>query len=195
MGTFLKSDAGRECPYCGAVMTWIPLRWFGRGTFACDRCGEFPDFRPRVDPAAKSFPAQARLPLAAPPSDKRPRVLMIDDSTSERDLYALMLERDVQVLTASRGSEGLALAEAERPDAIVLDVMMPEMNGWEVCRRLKSNPDTASIPVIMLTGQEQPDLMAQAAQNGAATLLMKPCPVEKLTSVLTSAISASSARA
>jgi len=119
---------------------------------------------------------------------------MIDDSTAERDLYALMLERDLQVLTAARGPEGLALAEAERPDAIVLDVMMPEMNGWEVCRRLKSNPDTASIPVIMLTGQDDPDLMAQVARNGAATLLMKPCPVEKLTSVLTSAISPSGHR-
>src|SRR5205823_9669297 len=139
-----------------------PMRWFGRGTFACERCGEFPDLRPRASFAAAESP-QTQSPPAAMSADHRPRVLMIDDSTSERDLYALMLERDVQVLTASRGSEGLALAEAERPDAIVLDVMMPEMNGWEVCRRLKSNPDTAAIPVIMLTGQEEPDLMAQAA--------------------------------
>src|SRR5438093_13076008 len=100
-----------------------------------------------------------------------------------------MPERDVQVLTASLGSEGLAIAQTERPDAIVLDVMMPEMNGWEVCRRLKSNPATASIPVVMLTAQDEPNLMDEAARHGAATLLTKPCPVEKLTSVLTSAIS------
>jgi len=186
MGTF-KPDMGRECPYCGAPMTWIPMRWFGRGTFACAKCGEFPDLRPRgwISPDALSPPAPP--PIAA--ADTRPRVLMIDDSTAERDLYALMLERDVQVLTASRGSEGLAIAQTERPDAIVLDVMMPEMNGWEVCRRLKSNPATASIPVVMLTAQDEPNLMDEAARHGAATLLTKPCPVEKLTSVLTSAIS------
>jgi CheY-like chemotaxis protein len=184
MGTF-KPDMGRECPYCGAAMTWIPMRWFGRGTFACGRCGEFPDLRPRA-----AFAAEAASPrTTAVTSDNRPRVLMIDDSTAERDLYALMLERDVQVLTASRGSEGLAIAQAERPDVIVLDVMMPEMNGWEVCRRLKSNPATASIPVVMLTAQDGPDLVTEAERNGAATLLTKPCPVDKLTSVLTAAIS------
>jgi CheY-like chemotaxis protein len=114
---------------------------------------------------------------------------MIDDSTSERDLYALMLERDVQVLTASRGSEGIALAQTERPDAIVLDVMMPEMNGWEVCRRLKSNPATASIPIVMLTAQDEPGLAFEAERHGAASLLTKPCPVDKLTTVLSDAIS------
>jgi two-component system, sensor histidine kinase and response regulator len=188
MGTF-KPDMGRECPYCGATMTWIPMRWFGRGTFACERCGEFPDLRPRAVVAADALSHPAPPPPLAATGDTRPRVLMIDDSTAERDLYALMLERDVQVLTASRGSEGLALAQTERPDAIVLDVMMPEMNGWEVCKRLKSNPATASIPVVMLTAQDGPDLITEAARHGAATLLTKPCPVDKLTSVLASAIS------
>ena len=173
-------------------MTWIPLRWFGRGTFACDRCGEFPDLRPRADPPPHDvFPPFDVRPMVNQPPDKRPRVLMIDDSTAERDLYALMLERDVKVLTAARGSEGLALAEKERPDAIVLDLMMPEMNGWEVCRRLKSNPATASIPVIMLTAQDEPNLVAEASRHGATNLLTKPCPIEKLTSVLTVAISTS----
>ena len=186
MGIF-KPDMGRDCPYCGATMTWIPMRWFGRGTFACERCGEFPDLRPRAAILADALSRTA--PPAAAVTDTRPRVLMIDDSTAERDLYALMLEGDVQVLTASRGAEGLALAQTERPDAIVLDVMMPEMNGWEVCRRLKSNPATSSIPVVMLTAQDEPNLVDEAVRLGAATLLTKPCPVEKLTSVLTSAIS------
>ena len=173
------------------MMTWIPLRWFGRGTFACDRCGEFPDLRPRSDaPHIDAFPSPEHAPIVDP-ADARPRVLMIDDSTAERDLYALMLERDVKVLTAARGPEGLALAARERPDAIVLDVMMPEMNGWEVCRRLKSNPQTASIPVIMLTAQDEPGLDLEASRHGAATLLTKPCPVEKLTAVLTSAMASS----
>jgi len=189
MGVF-RPEAARECPYCRAKMTWIPMRWFGRGTFACERCGEFPDLRPRASFAAAEAPLTPS-PAAAMSADHRPRVLMIDDSTSERDLYALMLERDVQVLTASRGSEGIALAQIERPDAIVLDVMMPEMNGWEVCRRLKSDPLTASIPVVMLTAQDEPGLAFEAERHGATTLLTKPCRVETLTSVLTNAISGS----
>ena len=189
MGTPSTADPNRTCPYCGAALTWIPLRWFGRGTFACDRCGEFPDLRPRSQlPNPDGFPMTHHI-LPDPATDTRPRVLMIDDSTAERDLYALMLERDLRVLTAARGPEGLELAEKERPDAIVLDVMMPEMNGFEVCRRLKSNPATASIPVIMLTARDEPSLIAEASRHGAASLLVKPCPAEKLTSVLSSAIS------
>ena len=192
MGKDSRSDTLPTCPYCGAAMTWIPLRWFGRGTFACDRCGEFPDLRPRAQVAADPRPPATEAATINTVADRRPRVLMIDDSTAERDLYAFMLEGYLRVLTAARGAEGLELAEKERPDAIVLDVMMPEMNGWEVCRRLKSNPRTASIPVIMLTGQDEPTLVEEASRNGATRLLRKPCPVEKLASVLTMAISTSS---
>jgi CheY-like chemotaxis protein len=167
------------------------LRWFGRGTFACARCGEFPDFRPKHQLSDNQPTPPASLPIAEPSpdtsaeeTDPRPRVLMIDDSSAERDLYALMLEQEVRVLTAARGDDGLALAERERVDAIVLDVMMPGMSGWEVCDRLKSNPRTASIPVIMLTGQDGPHLKAEAVRHGAATLLTKPCSLERLRTAL-----------
>jgi CheY-like chemotaxis protein len=191
MSVHVRPDGVRACPYCGAMMLWIPLRWFGRGTFVCRRCGEFPDLRlPAETLADVSAPAEYPPPVPRG-ADERPRVLMIDDSITERDLYALLLERDVRILTAARGPEGLALAEKEQPDAIVLDVMMPEMNGWEVCRRLKSNPHTSGIPVIILTGQDDPNLSREATRLGAATLLYKPCPIERLASVLTGAIAAS----
>jgi two-component system cell cycle response regulator len=99
-----------------------------------------------------------------------------------------MLEGDMTVLTASRGTEGLVRASADRPDAIVLDIMMPGMDGWEVCRRLKADPATADIPVIMLTAQDAPTLMSEASRYGATALLTKPCPFEKLTLTITSAI-------
>src|SRR5437660_1276049 len=146
---------------------------------------------PRARAAAAARPPGPPSATINTVADRRPRVLMIDDSTAERDLYAFMLEGYLRVLTAGRGAEGLELAEKERPDAIVLDVLMPEMNGWEVCRRLKSNPRTAAIPVIMLTGQDEPALVEEASRNGATRLLRKPCPVEKLASVLTMAISTS----
>jgi CheY-like chemotaxis protein len=183
----------RCCPYCGAALKWIPMRWFGRGTFECDRCGEFPDFSSGIGAGYAARTPFLRLSSPAPTPNAlvdgtRPRVLMIDDSNAERDLYALMLEGYMTVLTATRGTEGLQRASAEHPDVIVLDVMMPGMDGWEVCRRLKSDPGTAAIPVIMLTAQDEPTLTAQASQHGAAALLIKPCPVEKLTAAIASAI-------
>ena len=192
----MAHEAGGLCPYCGRQLRWIPMRWFGRGTFECERCGEFPDFGPSAHAGAHLDRAPARSVHDTPPAFaipraadlSRPRVLMIDDSNEERDLYALMLEGDMTVLTASRGAEGLARASSDLPDAIVLDVMMPGMDGWEVCRRLKANPDTAEIPIIMLTAQDEPTLADEASRNGATALLTKPCPIEKLTHVITTAI-------
>jgi CheY-like chemotaxis protein len=184
----------RRCPYCGDPLKWIPNRWFSRGMFACERCGEFPDLRTAdsIDatvPPSNHAPDHPRTPVPFDADDdSRPRVLMIDDSREQRDLYALMLEHEMKVVTASRGSEGLAIASRTRPDAIVLDVMMPGMDGWEVCRQLKADPRTAEIPVIMLTAQDEPTLAAEASQNGAAMLLTKPCPIEKLTLAINTAI-------
>lgn len=110
----------------------------------------------------------------------RPNVLLIDDCIEQRDLYELALERDFKILTATRGAEGAALAARERPDAIVLDVMMPGIDGWETCSQIKGNVATADIPVIMLTGTEDCDLSLHAVEVGASALLRKPCPVDRL---------------
>ena len=169
------------------------MRWFGRGTFECDRCGEFPDFSSGVGAGYAARTPAHRVWSPVPTADAlvdgtRPRVLMIDDSNAERDLYALMLEGYMTVLTAARGTEGLKRASAEHPDVIVLDVMMPGMDGWEVCRRLKSDPGTSAIPVIMLTAQDEPALGVEASRHGATALLTKPCSVEKLTAAIASAM-------
>jgi two-component system cell cycle response regulator len=105
---------------------------------------------------------------------------LVDDSAEQRDLYALMLEPTATVITASRGEDALAIAGAEPLNAIVLDVLMPGMDGWEVCRRLKASPVTRQIPVIMLTALDGVDVTATAHRAGAVTVLMKPCPVERL---------------
>jgi CheY-like chemotaxis protein len=84
------------------------------------------------------------------------------------------------VITASRGEQAVALACADAPDAIVLDVMMPGMDGWEVCRQLKANSLTRDIPVIMLTSADGVDVPARARAAGAVAVLMKPCPSERL---------------
>ena len=80
------------------------------------------------------------------------KILVVDDEQSISDLIATSLRFvgfDVQ--TAANGSEALTVAEEFRPDALVLDVMMPGMDGFEVCRRIKQQPETRDIPVIFVT--------------------------------------------
>jgi len=108
------------------------------------------------------------------------RLLLVDDYAPERDLYEIALEQQFQILTASNGPEGIAMAIAERPHVIVLDVLMPGMDGWETCTKIKSHPATADIPVILLTGSDQHNLSQQAVAVGAAAILTKPCPADRL---------------
>ena len=90
-------------------------------------------------------------------------------------------------LPTTQGEEAIAFARAERFDAVVLDVLMPGMDGWEVCQRLKSDPATSDIPIVMLTSLDAVDVPARARQLGAMAVLMKPCPVERLMLVLNAA--------
>jgi CheY-like chemotaxis protein len=105
-----------------------------------------------------------------------PKVLLVDDCVAQRDLYQVILERDFRVLTASRGDDGIALAVSERPDLIVLDVMMPGLDGWETCTKIKSHPVTADIPVVLLTAADDVDLSQHAVAVGASAIMTKPCP-------------------
>jgi len=108
------------------------------------------------------------------------RLLLVYDYAPERDLYEIALEQQFQILTASNGPEGIAMAIAERPHVIVLDVLMPGMDGWETCTKIKSHPVTADIPVILLTGSDEHNLSQQAVAVGAAAILTKPCPADRL---------------
>lgn len=110
----------------------------------------------------------------------RRALLLIDDCVSQRDLYEIALEPEFDILTASRGGDGLSVALDQHPDAIVLDVMMPGLNGWETCTRIKSDPATSEIPVILLTGANDLDLSDRARAVGAAAILTKPCPADRL---------------
>src|SRR5688572_20715147 len=92
----------------------------------------------------------------------RYRLLLIDDCVTQRDFYEMTLAQDFNVLTAAHGADGLALAAVERPDVIVLDVMMPGLDGWETCTKIKSDPITADIPVILLTGSNDLNLSDHA---------------------------------
>ncbi len=90
-------------------------------------------------------------------------------------MYEMTLGAEFDVVTADRGRDGLRLAATNRPDAILLDVLMPGMDGWETCTRLKSDPATESIPVILLTGVTDIDLTDHAMAVGACDVITKPC--------------------
>jgi CheY-like chemotaxis protein len=174
------------CPYCGRPLQWVADRWFGRGTFECEQCGEFPDMTAPASRPQSAIPPAAQRPV--PRHDGRPRLLLVDDSAEYRDLYALALEQTATVITASSGEDALAIAGAEHFDVIVLDVMMPGLDGWQTCKRLKSNPATRTVPVIMLTSLDGLDVPATATRLGAASVLIKPCSVERLSIAIREAI-------
>jgi CheY-like chemotaxis protein len=184
------------CPYCSRPLRWVPARWFGRGCFECDNCGEFPDLRETTHLRSVSYATDQDMAryatdqdLARPAKrDDRPRILLVDDSAEHCDLYALMLEPTASVVTASRGLDALKIAATEPLDAIVLDVLMPGIDGWEVCSRLKSSPFTNDIPVIMLTSLDAGELDSRAKQAGAEAVLVKPCPVERLALAIDKAV-------
>ena len=108
-------------------------------------------------------------------------ILMVDDEASGRRIAKLLLERSgYQVLTAPSGEEGLVLAKVEHPDVILLDIMMPRMDGYETLRRLKRDPDTRVIPVLMLTARGADQDIAMSFQLGAVFHLDKPYEMKDL---------------
>lgn len=121
-------------------------------------------------------------------------ILTIDDETSGRKLMKLLLEREgYRVLTAANGEEGLVLAKGEQPHLILLDLMMPKMSGHEVLRRLKRDPDTKQIPVIMLTARGADADIANSFQLGAVFHVEKPYETKDLLHKIQAAFIASMA--
>jgi two-component system, cell cycle response regulator len=103
------------------------------------------------------------------------RVLVVDDvDVNVRLLEAKLSSEYFTVITASSGEEALRLARSEHPDLILLDVMMPEMDGFEVCRRLKADPLTDEIPVVMVTALSEVADRVRGLQSGADDFLTKP---------------------
>ncbi len=104
------------------------------------------------------------------------RILVVDDDDSIREVAQMSLEMvgGHDVITASCGSEGLARAREERPDAILLDVMMPDLDGPTTFQRLQADSATRDIPVVLLTAKLQPADRARFSQLGVRAVLAKP---------------------
>jgi len=102
-------------------------------------------------------------------------VLIIDDSPTELHLFQNMLENaGFDTLVADSGEEGIKTAQTARPDCILMDVVMPGMNGFQATRQLTKDPMTASIPVIMITTKDQETDKIWAMRQGAVEYIVKP---------------------
>lgn len=103
------------------------------------------------------------------------KILIIDDDLDTLRLVGLMLQKQgYQIAAANNGEQGLLKAKEEDPDLILLDVMMPDMDGYEVARRLRHDPDTASIPILMFTAKSQLDDKVTGFESGVDDYLTKP---------------------
>jgi twitching motility two-component system response regulator PilH len=109
------------------------------------------------------------------------RVLVVDDSPTERlFLTSLLRKSGYEVLTAENGEQGVALAKSEKPDLVLMDVVMPGLNGFQATRQLSRDPDTQKIPVIMCTTKGQETDRVWGMRQGAVEYVVKPVVAEEL---------------
>jgi two-component system cell cycle response regulator len=113
------------------------------------------------------------------------RILVVDDEAINLKLVSRLLEMEgYEVITAQSGEASLRLIEQTPPDLALLDVMMPDMDGYELCRRLRQNPRTAGIPIVMLTAMVDENDRLKGIEAGADDCLPKPFNVELMRALL-----------
>lgn len=122
-------------------------------------------------------------PIGSRPLNAKSTVLLVeDDNYVSAAIWTLLKYSNFEVTIAASGAEGLKLTRSLAPDIIVLDVGLPDINGLEICRHLKADPDTASLPVIFFSGQSQ--FAQQALDLGAEAFLFKPNDIGKISDCL-----------
>ena len=103
------------------------------------------------------------------------RVLVADDNPQNADLLAEYLQAsEFEVAIASDGEETLSLVKTFQPDVLLLDIMMPRLSGFEVCKRLKSDSASKNLPILMITALDQPSDVERAVEAGTDDFLTKP---------------------
>lgn len=123
------------------------------------------------------------------------KILVVDDEIDSLKLIGLMLQRQgYEISAASSGAQALTKAVGEKPDLIILDVMMPDMDGYEVCKRLRANSNTSGIPIIMFTAKSLVDDKVAGFEAGADDYLTKPTHPAELASRVRAVLARSAAQ-
>jgi DNA-binding response OmpR family regulator len=162
------------CPHCGSNQPSYEFWESGELKARCLTCG-YP-----IDEAA--------IGTASPPT-ARSKVLCIDDDKLLLGLFALLLkDTEFEGFTAADGPSGIAAAKHERPALILLDVMMPGIDGFEVCRQLRADPDLKDTPIIIVTAIVDPKLNVKGFQAGATLAMQKPFEPQKLLNTIRTAL-------
>jgi twitching motility two-component system response regulator PilH len=118
-------------------------------------------------------------------------ILIVDDSPTELHLFQNMLEKaGFETLVADSGEEGIRQAQVARPDCILMDVVMPGMNGFQATRKLTRDPGTSKIPVIMITTKDQETDKIWGMRQGAAEYLVKPVAEKQLVAKINAVMAA-----
>jgi len=113
------------------------------------------------------------------------RILLIDDNSKIREITKMMLKKgEHEVVEASSGEEGLRILRDDRPDLILLDVMMSGEDGWKICEKIKNEEKTSDIPVVMLTVRGSEEDMDKSGASGADAHISKPFDMENLLSTV-----------
>ena len=147
------------CPYCCSTQEKYEYQEDGRRRFRCASCGT---------------PAEA-FGLMEESTFGRSRILCIDDDRLLLGLVKDAIEaHGFEALTAPDGPSGLELAKAQRPDLILVDVMMPKMSGFEVCQHLRADPNLMGTPIILITAMTDPELKTKGLEAGANLAIPKP---------------------
>lgn len=119
------------------------------------------------------------------------KILVVDDEPLLRAMLRDALEATGHtVMVAETGRAGIATAKANPPDCILLDIMMPELDGYETCAALKADPELAAIPVLLVSATKDLRVVDQAERVGAAGVLPKPVPMEQLQHAVALALAA-----
>jgi twitching motility two-component system response regulator PilH len=118
-----------------------------------------------------------------------PLVLIVDDSPTEQHVFCKALERHgYDTVVAGDGEEAISMAEQVQPEVIVMDVVMPGMNGFQATRKLSRNPATAKIPVVIVSTKSQETDRIWGLRQGAAQYLVKPVDADKLVKAVKAAL-------
>jgi CheY-like chemotaxis protein len=162
------------CPYCCSMQQKVEVVQDGQKKLFCSNCGS---------------PAEAAPVELKESAFDRPKVLCIDD---DQLLLALIREtlksNGFEVITATDGPSGVEIAKKTHPDVILVDVLMPRVSGFEVCRRLRADPGLKATPIIILTAVTDPGLKEKGLEAGASLAMPKPHDPMQVISIVEKAL-------
>jgi len=167
----LAPPASRAIAYVQEALQWLPS--------GSDSAADPEKARANGDVDA-GLPAFAGQPDPAPADQSRPRIIWADDNADMRDYVARLLGDQYQVTAVRDGAAALAAARADPPDLVLSDVMMPELDGFGLLRALRADPDTRTVPVILLSARAGEEASVEGLAAGADDYLVKPFSAREL---------------